>query len=447
MAVVAPPHAPVRDDSEALIEEARRRTRRRRWRGALIVAMLLMGASIGLAAGGGGGHSGLGRRSASGSSGGAPSRSQETQEARQIARVAATDRTPEAQLLTGGTGWAMSGNGLYWTRNDGRSWSLIEPPVLRHLDYVIDNNLGNVAYRAPGYIWITLGDLIGTQVHDGDDHYATIARTTNDGKAWRYGAPPGCEYRCGSFYMSFFSASHGYLLFLDSGRQHLDETTDGGASWTTVGSAPFGGEIQFTTSSDGWGLSNPSRWINESQTPVGGGEVYRTTNGGRSWRRVHLPPPSRYAGLPATASAPAFFGTQQGVIPVRYRNPTNGKQQLVVFTTADGGRTWTAHPAPPAADLRSDQWGIAEGLAFTAPTAREWLFFAGRTLYATSDSGSSWTTVHVGIPAVAPYAISFTTPTAGWAIFSVSVGDEAYPPVLVRTTDGGRTWTALAPHS
>ena len=341
----------------------------------------------------------------------------------------------------------MSDSGLYWTRNNGRSWSLIEPPALQHRDLDLVEKIGNVAYRAPGHIWITMGDLPGTQIHDGD-RYATIARTTNDGKTWRSGSAPGCEYGCGSQSVSFLNAKRGYLLAdLDSQEgNRLDKTTNGGATWTPVGRAPFRGEIRFTTAADGWAVSDPTRWINQSQTPVGGGEIYHTTDGGRIWQRVRLTPPREYAGLPTTASPQAFFGAQRGVIPVRYRNPRNGDQYLVVFTTADGGRTWTAHPTPQSADLRSDQWGIAPGLAFSAPTAREWLFFAGRTLYTTSDSGRDWTTTHVGIPAVAPYAISFTTPTTGWAIFSVNAGNHSYPPVLVRTTNGGRTWTPLAPH-
>ena len=449
MTVVVPPHAPVRDDSEALIEEARRRARRRRWRQGLAVAVLAASAGVGVAVGGsGGGHSGLGRGSGRGSGGGASSRARDGREAKQIAHVAATDRTYEAQLLTGGTGWAMSIAGLYVTRNSGRSWRLVEPPVLRHGNYDLPAKIGDVAYRPPGDMWVAMGDLPGTQIHYGGDRYATIARTTNGGKTWTSGNAPGCEYRCGSQSVSFVTATHGFLVSsLDSLAGHrLDVTTNGGATWTPVGSAPFTGEIQFTTASDGWAVSDPSHWIDGGQTPVGGVEVYGTNNGGHTWRRVRLPPPRQYAGLSSTASTGAFFGAERGVIPVRYRNPKNGRQYLVVFTTADGGRSWTAHLAPVTADLRSDQWGVAPGLAFTAPNARDWLFFAGRTLYATTNSGENWTTVHVGIPAVAPYSLSFTTPTAGWAIFSVSVGDYSYPPVLVRTTDGGRTWTALSPH-
>jgi photosystem II stability/assembly factor-like uncharacterized protein len=445
MTVLIPPPAPVRDDSEALIEEVRRRTRRRRRRGALILAFLLAAVGVGLAVGGGGGgHSGLGTRSGSGSGGGAPSRAQEAQEAQQIARVAANDPISEAQLLTGGTGWAI-GRALYWTHDDGRTWSVIEPPVLR-LQYDALEKIDNITYRAPGDIWITMNDLIGTGDHYGGDRYATIARTANDGKTWRSGSPPGCEYRCGSMNLSFLSATHGYVLSgLDSLQgQRLDETTDGGATWTAIGRPPFAGEIQFTTSSDAWAVSDPSRWINKLQTPVGGGEVYSTTNGGRTWQRVHLPAPPPYAGWPATAGIPTFFGQERGVIPVRYRNPRNGNQGLVVFTTTNGGRDWSAHHAPAAANLRSDQWGVAPGLAFSAPSPSEWLFFAGRTLYATTNSGRSWTAVSVGIPAATPYGLSFTTPTTGWALFSVGTGLDQ-PPALVRTTDGGRTWTALAP--
>jgi photosystem II stability/assembly factor-like uncharacterized protein len=442
----------VRDDSEALIEEARRRARRRRRRGSVIAAVALAGAGIGLAqAGGGGSRSGRGGHSGSGSGGAASARARDAREAKQIARVATTDRVPEAQLFSNGTGWAMSLSlsGLYWTRDSGRSWRLIEPPVLRGGHYDLAAKVGNIAFRAPGRIWVTMGDLPGGQIHYGGDRYATIARTTDDGRTWRSGNAPGCEYRCGSQYVSFVSARRGYLLSsLDSLRgNRLDVTTDGGATWTPVGSAPFTGAIQFTTAADGWGITDPARWVDEGQTPVGGGEVYRTTNGGHAWQRVRLTPPRRYAGLPSTAGAGVFFGAQHGVIPVRYRNPTSGKQYLVVFTTTDGGRSWSAHSAPATAELRSDQWGVASGLAFTAPSARDWLFFAGRTLYSTSNSGSSWTTVHLSIPAVSPYSLSFTTPTAGWAIFSVSVGHYFYPPVLVRTTNGGRTWTALAPRT
>jgi photosystem II stability/assembly factor-like uncharacterized protein len=437
------------DDADALIEEAHRRARRRRRRGALIAAAALAALGVWLVVGGGGGgNAGLGTRLGSGFGGSAPSRAQEAQEARQIARVAANDPIGEAQLLTAGTGWAMNGLALYWTRDDGRTWRVVEPPVLRTRYEDVIAKVGNIDYVAPGHIWITMNDLFATKYVDGSDRYATIARSTNDGRTWRSGAPPGCERLCGSQNLSFLSATRGYMLAgLDSDRgNRLYDTTDGGATWVTVAHPPLAGALRFTTASDAWAVSDPSRWIDEGETPVGGGDVYRSLDGGRSWQRVRLTPPPQYAGMSATASAAAFFGAQHGVIGVRYRKTAGGAQRLVVFTTADGGRGWIPHLTPAAADLRADQWGVAEGLAFSAPSARDWLFFAGHTLYATSDSGHTWTAAPLGIAAATPYDLSFASPTTGWALLSVGTG-TGRPPALVRTTDGGRTWTALAPRS
>lgn len=78
---------------------------------------------------------------------------------------------------------------------------------------------------------------------------------------------------------------------LTLGRQILG-TNDAGASWFTVTSstvlhvttyqpgAPPGGVVTFTTASDAWLLEN-----------AGGSNavLLRSSNGGRSWRRVAVP--------------------------------------------------------------------------------------------------------------------------------------------------------------
>jgi hypothetical protein len=135
--------------------------------------------------GGGRGNAGLGTRFGAGSGGSAPSRAQEAQEAKRIERVAANDPIGEAQLLTADTGWAMNGLALYWTHDDGRSSSIVEPPVLRTSYEDVTAKVDNIAYVAPGHIWITMNDLFATTYVDGSDRYATIARSTNDGRTWR----------------------------------------------------------------------------------------------------------------------------------------------------------------------------------------------------------------------------------------------------------------------
>jgi photosystem II stability/assembly factor-like uncharacterized protein len=176
--------------------------------------------------------------------------------------------------------------------------------------------------------------------------------------------------------------------------------------------------------------------VGAQQTPVGGGVLYRTTDGGHSWQRIVLAPPPADAGLPATADSVTFPDPRDGVIGVRYRVRGTGEQHLVVYATADGGVTWSAHLAPR--DLR-DQWGVEGVVAFAAPTPGSWRYFAGRTLYATDDFGRSWRASPLPRVVSSAWSLSFSTPADGWVI--VGAGDGA---AFVRTADGGRTWTPVS---
>jgi photosystem II stability/assembly factor-like uncharacterized protein len=180
--------------------------------------------------------------------------------------------------------------------------------------------------------------------------------------------------------------------------------------------------------------------IGPSQSvPVGGGIVYSTRDGGRTWRRVALTAPPRYRGQAATAGIPHFFGTRRGVVAVRFRDRSRA-QHVVVYVTTDGGESWTARAAPASADLRAQSWGFPQSLPFSAATARDWILLAGHKLYATHDAGRNWSATRtVAPPQPRAWDVVFTSPTDGWAIFALS------GPALVKTTDGGHHWSPLAP--
>ena len=441
--IAPPPPAPLRDDAEALIEEARRRTRRRRRRGALLaLALAALAGGIALGSGGGGG-SGLPTHAGSGSGGGA-SRARREQEVRAILRAAAHDTLPEAYLIAPGVAWGMNGLAFYVTDNGGRSWRVAEPAFLGRQDVIA--KVGDVATRGPNRLWLPLGNVIGTHFVGGSDRYATIARTSDGGRIWRAAAPPGCAHGCDVSDLSFISAARGFAM--TAGGAHgsdyrLYTTRDAGASWLLVSHTPFAGPITFTSARDGFGVSDPINWVGpEENTPVGGGLLYRTADGGRSWQRVELAPPPADADLPAIADSVWFFGRRDGLVPVRYRDRRSDTQHLVVFATTDGGRSWSAHPTPPLANLRSDQWGVVGAVAFSAPGARRWLFFAGSTLYATADAGRHWSATAAPIAGIRPYDISFTSLEHGWAIFPIG-SNGRLGLALVSTSNGGRTWTPV----
>jgi photosystem II stability/assembly factor-like uncharacterized protein len=428
-----------------VIEDARRRQRRHR---GFALAAGAAGAGIAaiLLASGGGGHSGSSTRAGSGAGGSGASRAHQSQQAQQIARVAAHHTIGEARLVAPGTGWGMNGLAFYWTADDGRTWGTLEPPILRGEDVIA--KVADVAYAAPGHVWMALNDIIGHKAVNGSLRYATIARTSDGGRNWHESAPPRCIHECGELRLDFLNAVQGFVLTAGGDEGKLDRlysTANGGAGWRLVGRAPFVGPIAFTSARDGWGISDPTVTFGpKGQTLSGAGVLYRTVDGGRAWQRVRLVAPRDYRGMASIADSIATFGPRRAVVPVRYRNPATGAQHLVLYTTANAGRTWSAHATPAAANLRADQWGYDGAVAFTSPSPTAWLFFAGSTLYATADAGREWRATRSVLAPTHPYGISFTSLATGWALFPVGYGPDSGV-ALVRTTDGGMSWTALAP--
>ncbi|MBA3735277.1 MAG: hypothetical protein H0W90_08775 [Actinobacteria bacterium] len=352
-----PPLAPSPDELEALIKEARRRAWRRRL--AYVLSLFVVGGALGLyfAVGPGGGTPG------SDGSTGHPRPSGQAQEGQRIARVAARTIIVEAGLPSPGLWWAMNGLGLWWSRDGGKRWRTIAPPQVSSSGDVVAR-VSDISAVDDQHIWVGAADIAGDRVVNGSTRHMAIERMQDGGKTWKSVVPPGC-YGCGGAYLSFLDVRRGFALVGMQPEPQLYLTRDGGDSWQRIGSdVSFTGPIRFLSDRVGWAVSEPGRMIGPSQSvPLGGGLLYRTIDGGRHWRRVVLTPPPRYRGSPATAGVPRFFSARWGVVGVRYRDRTRA-QHLLIYTTHDGGDSWSAHPAPVAVDLRAYSWGIPEGLPF-----------------------------------------------------------------------------------
>ncbi|MHB8589179.1 MAG: WD40/YVTN/BNR-like repeat-containing protein [Candidatus Dormibacteraceae bacterium] len=124
-----------------------------------------------------------------------------------------------------------------------------------------------------------------------------------------------------------------------------------------------------------------------------------------------------------------FFNRNQGLVALL------GPQSLI-YRTADGGRTWSS---------RAILSGVAyltsvTSVSFVDP-AHGWLLLStptvasGADLVRTSDGGTTWT--NLGSPVVAndqAYRVQFTDLRVGW-LDTMSARAYAY-----KTTDGGATW-------
>ena len=134
--------------------------------------------------------------------------------------------------------------------------------------------------------------------------------------------------------------------------------------------------------------------------------------------------------------------TNQRGVYMRFFDSTHGVLALVgnqalTFRTSDGGRTWSSRPT-----INSSAY--VQSVTFIDPR-RAWLLVRSTVnpgdvqLLRTDDGGTTWT--NLGSPAAAddqPYRVQFTDTAVGW-LDTVSLKPHAY-----KTIDGGVSWTQVA---
>jgi photosystem II stability/assembly factor-like uncharacterized protein len=161
------------------------------------------------------------------------------------------------------------------------------------------------------------------------------------------------------------------------------------------------------------------------------GALWRTVDGGRSWRRIRLPARGElFAG--------GYFSRDRAVVALG-GGSTAGS--AVLYATADGGRRWAVRgrvPMGATAEFRSptDGWAVAVGTGAAGSEA-----FA---VWVTHDGGRTWRIVRsepMGGGGSGDVGwVRFTTPTSGWLAL-VRMASPGFD--LARTTDGGRTWRSV----
>lgn len=359
--------------ADPLIAEARRRARRRRL--AFAVAAL---AVLGLALWGF-------RSSRPATRPTAPAPPPARTDWRAVRRAAADATVVEAQRVGTRAGWAMNGLGMWLTTDGGAHWHTATPPAPGG-DVVA--RLCQVQFVDALHGWASGCDLIGRVFYkNGGDRYSALERTVDGGRTWTV-SKPNCPACGGS--VDFLDARRGFELS-PSG---LYRSADGGVTWRRVSVPQFRGTIVFADARHGWGWT----W---------GGRVYRTGDGGRHWQRVDFA---------AKAAQPVVLDARHVVVPLARS----------VAVTADGGRTWTRRPMPPAQ-------------SFSASSPQDFVAFSRGALWSSENAGRTWSRVS-SVPAPHVSYLEFASRDDGWAIFELGNGLA-----LVHTSDGGRTWAPLKP--
>ena len=219
--------------------------------------------------------------------------------------------------------------------------------------------------------------------------------------------------------MHFFDAGSGWVLSLGS----LLTTRDGGKHWRDITPGPPEpptelAAVQFLDPTVGWTVGGYGAHTVQ---------VWRTTDGGTSWRASQLTIDS------ALEASLDFIDPQHGWLVVASQTASGFTSAGQLFQTVDGGVTWRGLPPPPSGHPvrfldHSTGWNVG-GANFDE-------------LYVTRDGGQSWVRQRVTIPtAYSQTAPAFDLPVfpdSGLGVLRVMFADGSVQ--LNFSGDGGQTW-------
>lgn len=272
-------------------------------------------------------------------------------------------------LVRGGVAWASGTHGtVLWSNDGGKTWNANPVPGADSLDLRSVHALNDGA----GY---------AASAGDADKGFAKIFATGDAGRHWHQQYSTAIK---GVFLdaIAFWDVRHGIALSdpVDSAF-FLLTTNDGGRTWTRIPAKNLprvlAGEAAFAASGSSLVLNGESEvWIGTG----GGGRarVFHSKDRGATWSVVETP--IHAAGQGAGIFSLAFLDAKRGVaVGGDYSKPSLAATSVAI--TQDGGMTWAAAKAPPAAYL--------SGVAFAGSAAK--LVAVGTIgTFVSSDSGQTW---------------------------------------------------------
>lgn len=260
----------------------------------------------------------------------------------------------------------------------------------------------SVATRALDRAWLVTvkGDLL---------------RTEDGGKTWRTTA----AQTIGDFQSAAMLDDRNGLAVNNKGQ--VWSTIDGGQTWAAKAELKTA-DWHFNESDQIQFMDELHGWIVETLT------IWRTEDGGRSWKKVFSPFEQKAEGQPVRAF---FLDLRQAWVCGTYGE---------VYSTNDGGETWVIQTVSAKESDFTD--------VFFSDEKTGWLIGyiggqPGNLLYRTNDGGKTWRLVPIAVNQGHLESVYFLNDKEGWLSGAVESDDakaEAGRAILVRTVDGGKTW-------
>ena len=343
-----------------------------------------------------------------------------------------------------GTGVNDKNDHVLSTQDGGTTWIDVTPPEPFDQSVALRKQATSFFLDA-GHAWVTyqyMGGLPSSPV-------PLIWFTADGGQNWTRSDALDVG-QGGDFYtpgvLQFTDLLHGWLLIhAGNGMNHdyvfIFSTQDGGKTWKRTVD-PFMDNLDMSCTKTGMSFSDANTGLVTGDcngVVPNSVYLYRTTDGGNTWKKVYLPAAAKLPDMFTNESnvcgsySPGFMGQTAWLI-VKCNTYDPGVAQNFFYTSANGGQTWTWQSLPAQVDfvqfLPPSTAGAKPGVGW---------FAGGGRVYLTEDGGKTWLPVSglggEGQP-------DFINQTTGWMV--AMTGDSI---ILEQTTDGGANWTQLKPVS
>ena len=193
-------------------------------------------------------------------------------------------------------------------------------------------------------------------------------------------------------------------------------TLNGGSTWI-VGSIIGASALDFTSI---FSNNNDTAWVSMVDNNIGGGAIYKTNNGGVSWANqttATFSAPNGYADF-------VYFFTKNNGVCVGDSNA--GYWEF--YTTINAGTNWTRVPSGNIPSNLIGETGNDNAYSVIGNTI--WFGTSAGRVYKSTDMGAIWSVANTGL-----------TNCSRVAFKDASNGIATDGNLIVKTTDGGLTWT------